>query len=435
MAEKINHAVLENENVSSIENDQIKLGVNLALGGAVTFLAEHGRPNLINSADWGRQVQMSFYSFPVPFHPEGHDMREAWKFIGWNPIQSGDCYGNRSVILEHENTGDSIYVKCIPMHWPLDCYPGECTFETWYKPDGRRVLVHARLNNSRPDKTQYPARSQELPAVYTNGEWYKLVSYIGCAPFTGGSIEVLVDLDDGKGWPWIGFRPTENWAALVDKDNYGLGIYNPDTNHFIGGFAGKKGSGGPKDGPTGYISPLLSEILDHNIVYDYSYELIAGTVDEIRSSVYAVSKKSPVKFFEFSGTRSHWSYRNITDGGFPAGGCLEFGFGEGSALVSPSLYWKAGEIGSVVIDAEFISEEDLPEEDLPCFLELMLYDGLDHERNYVFPSVSLPFSVKGDEKRRKTSIPVKDTGACGVIGLSVRFGSEGSAKIYSVEIG
>ncbi len=429
MAKNIDHAILESDNISWIENDKIKLGINLGLGGAVTYLAEHGKSNLINSADWGRQVQMSFYSFPVPFHPEGHNMQESWHFIGWNPIQSGDCYGNRSVILAHENTGDAIYVKCVPMHWPLDNVPGECTFETWYRLDGIRVIISARINNNRPDKTPYAARSQELPAVYTNGEWYKLVSYIGCKPFTDDGTEVLVDIDDGKGWPWIGFRPTENWAALVDKDNYGLGVYNPNTNNFIGGFAGKKGSGGPKDGPTGYISPLLSEVLDYNIVYDYNYELIAGTVDEIRRNVYTVSKKSSEKHFEFNGTRSHWSYRNITDGGLPVNGCLEFNFCNGGALVSPALYWRAEEFNAAEFDAEFISENDISAE-----LQLMLYDGVDHERNYAFPTVKMPFTLKGDGKRRKISISAEDIGKYGVIGLSVKFGSTGSAKIYSVEI-
>jgi hypothetical protein len=429
MAEKIDHTILDGENISWIENDKIKLGINLGLGGAVTYLAEHGKPNLINSADWGRQVQMSFYSYPVPFHPEGYNMQESWKFIGWNPIQSGDCYGSRSQILAHENNGDTIYVKCIPMHWPLDNYPGECTFETWYRLDGVRVIINARINNNRPDKTPYPARSQELPAVYTNGEWYKLVSYIGCNPFTDDNTEVLVDLDDGKGWPWIGYRPTENWAALVDKDNYGLGVYNPQTNNFIGGFAGKKGAGGPKDGPTGYISPLLSEVLDYNIVFEYNYELIVGTLDEIRRNVYRVSKKKAESFFEFRGTRSNWSYRNITDEGFPVHGFLSFSFEEGGALISPDLYWGADDIKAVEIDAEFTSCGDIPAKAV-----LSLYDGRDHERGYVFPEMTLPFMIKGDGIRRVYRVPADGVGKYGVTGITLNFGAKGSAKIYSVEI-
>ena len=56
------------EKVIYIENDSIRLGVNLDLGGAVTYLAEHGRKNLINSFDWGRQVQMSEPKTSEPLH-------------------------------------------------------------------------------------------------------------------------------------------------------------------------------------------------------------------------------------------------------------------------------------------------------------------------------------------------------------------------------
>lgn len=115
--EKIDHSVLQDENIIYIENDCIRLGVNLALGGVVTYLAEHGKPNLINSHDWGRQVQMSFYSGPTPFEPDGAEVDEGWKGLGWNPIQCGDCYGHRSTLLEHRCEDGGIYVRCIPMHY------------------------------------------------------------------------------------------------------------------------------------------------------------------------------------------------------------------------------------------------------------------------------------------------------------------------------
>ncbi|MCE9631157.1 MAG: hypothetical protein K8S94_10655 [Planctomycetia bacterium] len=79
------------ENISYLDNGQIRLGVNLDLGGAVTFLADsRDGVNRINSWDWGRQVQMSFYSGPVPFQPPGTTLADSWKGLGWNPIQSGD---------------------------------------------------------------------------------------------------------------------------------------------------------------------------------------------------------------------------------------------------------------------------------------------------------------------------------------------------------
>lgn len=66
---------LENSDTSEVykgmaylENSRLKLGVDLSLGGAVTYLSDeaNGGKNMINSYDWGRQIQMSYYSGPRP---------------------------------------------------------------------------------------------------------------------------------------------------------------------------------------------------------------------------------------------------------------------------------------------------------------------------------------------------------------------------------
>ena len=69
-----------------IENSQIKIGVNLELGGSITYLSKSNNSgNIINNFDWGRQIQMSFYSGPIPFIPEsGQEPHETWKYLGWN---------------------------------------------------------------------------------------------------------------------------------------------------------------------------------------------------------------------------------------------------------------------------------------------------------------------------------------------------------------
>ncbi len=66
----------------------------------------------------------------------------------------------------------------------------------------------------------------------------------------------MVDKNDGKGWPWLGFHATEHWAALLDDSSFGVGVFMPDAIAFGGGFAGAlKGSGGPRDDQTGYLRP------------------------------------------------------------------------------------------------------------------------------------------------------------------------------------
>ncbi|MBP5621744.1 MAG: hypothetical protein J6X44_06995, partial [Thermoguttaceae bacterium] len=86
-----------------IENNRVKLGLDLSLGGAVTYLEDklNHSGNMINSFDWGRQIQLSYYSGPTPYvGPNGEQPSPSWAGLGWNPIQSGDCGGFRSQVLD-----------------------------------------------------------------------------------------------------------------------------------------------------------------------------------------------------------------------------------------------------------------------------------------------------------------------------------------------
>ena len=345
--------------MSYLDDGQIKLGVDLNLGGAVTYLSKSGSDvNLINSWDWGRQVQMSYYSGPVPFTPGGKQPAPEWRGLGWNPIQAGDHFGNSSKTVEHTNDGKTIYVKCVPMQWPLDNVPLEGTFETWYTLEGSAVRVRARLNNARGDKTQWPARTQELPAVYTNGTFYRLMTYKGDKPFTGGEltrIEHFLKPED----PWAGWFASENWAALVNDDGWGLGVWNPGCYHFSGGFAGKPGKGGSKDDPTGYIAPNRQEILDHNIRHEYEYTLIVGDLKAIRAWVYEHAKaQGRPPTYRFEKDRQGWHYVHATDAGWPIEGELNVKLeGKDPQLIGPPGFWRAEEGPVVYIRAAFRTHE------------------------------------------------------------------------------
>lgn len=347
----------DGEKMSFLDNGIIRLGVNLDLGGSITYLADaRDRKNIINNHDWGRQIQMSFYSGPVPFTPGGKQPSKTWAGLGWNPIQSGDYAGNRSRIIEHRNDGKSIYVKCIPMQWPLDNEPGECTFESWIKLEENVVKVRSAINNNRTDKAQYSGRGQELPAVYTNGPWYRLFSYTGEKPFTNDKLtrftKTWTSLEDAGGSPWEHWTATENWAALVNDNDWGLGVFKPDTYSFTGGFFGRPGKGGSRDAPTGYISPVQNEILDHNIVYEYEYVLIVGKLDEIRSYVYQHSQHKSLPDYHFEKDRQHWIYRNAVDAGWPVRGELNISLDRNDPqLIGPVGFWQALDVPMIYIHA------------------------------------------------------------------------------------
>jgi hypothetical protein len=345
--------------MSYLANGQVKVGIDLALGGAITYLAPAGEPdkNVVNGWDLGRQIQMSYYAGPVPYTVEGHaGPPPAWRHIGWNPIQVGDDYGNPSKVIEHERTDSVLRTRCVPMQWPLDDVPGECTFESLIQLDGPSVLVTATLKMDRADKTQWPARTQEMPAVYANGPWHRLFTYAGDKPFQNGDLQ-RIEHDFTPDSPWANWQATENWAALVDDKDWGLGVWNPGCVSFSGGFAGKPGAGGPKDSPTSYIAPNRQEILDHDIVHKYAYALVLGDLKSIRQWVYDKrhvlgSQVRPAWTFEDN--RHGWHYRNATDAGWPIKGSLDVDLsGKNPQIVSPGDTWQAADAPRLVVEAAF----------------------------------------------------------------------------------
>ncbi len=338
--------------MSYLDNGVIRLGVDLNRGGAITYLARSGSgQNLVNSFDCGRQIQMSYYSGPVPFAVAGKQPKPEWKFIGWNPIQVGDAFGNASRLLDESNDSQQIYVKCTPLHWPLDNVPGECTYECWFTLEGPAVHARCRLLNNRPDHTQYPARRQELPAVYTNGPWHRLMTYRGDRPFTGGEL-ARIEKRSGAPDPWSAWTATESWAALVDDNGFGLGIWSSNGCQFAGGFAGKPGKGGPLDDPTGYIAPQPEEIIDWNIEHTYRYDLIVGDLAAIRKHVYDHARRPSPPSYHFEKDRQGWFYVNATDKGWPIVGELNVLMErDDPQLQGPVGFWQAADAGKLVIRA------------------------------------------------------------------------------------
>lgn len=336
-----------------VENAAIRVGVNLKWGGAITHVSVPGGPNIINSADLGRQIQQSYYSGPPNYQREGKRKSPAWSGFPWNPIQTGDAYHNGSKVLEHRVADGELYVKTVPMLWPMDNDPGECVMETWIKllPGGSKFSYRARLTNARSDKTQYRGSSQEVPAVYVNGPWHRLMTYQGDKPFTGGPITEVRN-DHSEGWPWVNYLPTEAWAALVNEQGTGIGVVVERPMEFHGGFAGQRGKGGEKDGPTGYMSPIATEILDHNLVYEYHCTFVVGSLEQVRAEARRLAPKSPPSW-RFDTARHGWYYANGRDAGYPL---AERGLaviadkpGEAVRLLGPNTFWRAEAAGAVRI--------------------------------------------------------------------------------------
>lgn len=324
-----------------LENEFVRLGVDLAIGGSIVHLSgAESKTNLVNSHDWGRQVQMSHYAAPVPFEPRGKRPMPHWKGLGWNPVQSGDAYGYPSEVLDFRRERDSLRVTCRPMHWPLENEPAECVFESRLKLDGPVVRAECRIACDRSDDFVPQPRDQELPAVYTNGRFHRLVTYSGEKPFAGDKLVEVPKRGPAEGWGR--FWATERWAALVDDDGFGLGVLSPETTRFLGGFSGRPGTGGDRDAPCGYVAPVRQETLGARIEQSYRYALVVGSAEEIRAAALREFVAAKLPAWKFGPGRDGWNAIELAESGYPFDdGWSVVPKGDDPRLVGPPTFWRA----------------------------------------------------------------------------------------------
>lgn len=374
---------LPDPQMAFLDNGEVRVGMDLALGDAVTFISSKDHPaNIINSADLGRQIQMSHYSGPWPFEAGDKKPHPQWAGLGWNPIQTGDCRMNPSKVLEHRNEGRELYVKCIPMQWPLDNVPGDCVFETWTRLEGPLIHMRFRCTNQRADETLYRPGAQELPAVYTISKLSRLMSYTGDHPFTGAPL-TQVSNDWHAPWPWTRFTATERWAALVDDANWGLGVFKDDGGEFHGGIYGDERSADPKHGSTAYVAPIHRENFDYNIVYEHRTSFMVGQLAEIRRRFNALASKAPPAW-RFTTDRQHWTLSHATDQGFPLRGEWRIRCGDQKPrLEGPTQCWPAEQLPSVELELAY----EGPATKARLFWKRLGDDGYDAKRSVAFDLV------------------------------------------------
>jgi hypothetical protein len=343
------------ERMSFLDNGQVKVGVDLNLGGAITWLSGKDGQNVVNNFDHGRQIQLSYFSGPVPFEFNGQKPAPQWEHIGWNPIQAGDDFHHGSQTIEHRNDGHTLYVKCVPLQWPLNNVPGECTMESWLELDGSVVKARARLVNARSDHTPYPARLQELPALYANAPFHRVVSYTGDRPFEGQAIELIPKSVTKHPWTfWLG---TEQWSALLDESDHGIGLITPGRVWFTGGFAGKPGPNDTHTTHTGYLAGQALEVLDHNIEHEFRYEVVLGSLAEIRVRA-KIHAPSTLPAWTFKSDRQGWHGTDVHDQGWPVKGELAVQLdGADPQLLSPLAFWCAEDAPFLIIDAAFKTKQ------------------------------------------------------------------------------
>jgi hypothetical protein len=189
------------------------------------------------------------------------------------------------------------------------------------------------------------------------------MTFTGDDPFRDAPVTEIPKPAELRDRPqWSTFFATEHWAALVDENDWGLGVIHPGVVRFIGGFAGSQIGGGPNDDPTGYVAPVRKEILDHNIGYEFRYTLVLDTLKNIRAEAVRQRPVSRVPDYRFTRDRQHWWMHNAQDQGFPWSGKWQVTVDQNDPqLIGPEGFWDAQDARRIRIRAAFKTTDSTAE--------------------------------------------------------------------------
>jgi hypothetical protein len=340
--------------MSFLDNGKIRVGVSLNDGGKIQYLAAATGP-LAHNLVQGVGIEQSYYGGPTDRY--------------WQANADG------ATVVANRNDGHVIYTKVIAQQ-PFPAY-GECPciFETWLWLKANTVHVRNRLTNFRSDGMSWTAHWQELPALYTSGDAYRLFTYDGEHPYTGGALREITEDRGGFFSPGPSFRATEHWAALVNDERYGVGLFNPKLVRFSG-IPGTEGAV-QWHWVNGYMSTPTRDILDSNISYTYDYTLILGSLDEIRA--YAEGHRpDPRPAYHFRSNRQHWWELNATDAGWPIRGALRvFPDRSDPQLYGPETEFSASRVSALYVRGAWHTRQRRAE----LFWDT---DGFSGDRRFIF---------------------------------------------------
>lgn len=264
------------------KGDSVVVAVRLSWGASIVEASLNGA-NFVNAYDPGREVQLSVYggNYPICSQPSCATVYGNWL---WNPVQGGDYTGNGSPVTAWTADSATLYAKTSPIEWYPDYKGGgkgrpiatDVVFEQWISPvpsSTRAFRIHSRVTHTGTDS--HALSNQELPAVYTNMGYGRLVTSGNSVPWTGAPLVFTTPPPAGAQPPHV---PTsEHWAGLVDANNTGLVLFAPQSFAFVSAFAGS-GTSGPNGSGWNYLAIFAPRMISPNEVFEFDYYLVLGAI-------------------------------------------------------------------------------------------------------------------------------------------------------------
>lgn len=265
------------EHWTYLDNGHVRLGINMDAGGSIGwFSPSHSQENRLNAFDHGRYVQQSYYG-----DTDGSDWNgKPWRY---NPVQGGSWKGVPATVLEQKEESNALYVKTKPRQWASGNDVDDMVMEEWLSLEGGLARLKFRMTYT--GTVEHVARPQELPAMFVMPRYDTLVYCDKDQPaWTQAPL-----MRRQPGFPNENARFSESWAAWVDGQDGGIGIYFPGTDAATTYRVTNAGVGN-----VSYIAPVRTFVLKPGLVFEYEITLALGTVEQIRkvfSSLHAQEKQ------------------------------------------------------------------------------------------------------------------------------------------------
>ncbi len=296
-------------NVLFLDTGALKVGADIHWGGAITHVLANGL-DMVNRHDTGREAQFALYDGEAQYD----GCAGCSGTFGWDPVQGGDTHGNGSAVLSKELGADYIYTKTAPIHWNPSGVGGgagqpvvsDVVIEQWVRGvPGLPSVAQVQYKITHTGTDTHTNSFQELPAFYVNKDFSKTITYAGDEPWTNGATSTRTYPPSTNDRPF--FKATERWAAQVNSDGVGVGLFAPgEFNMMAGLYFPGVGSGGPNGDATYYLRPECGFSFSPGSVAAGSYYIATGSSTAIRQAIYALHNQLPA-----SDTCGVYGYSNM----------------------------------------------------------------------------------------------------------------------------
>ncbi len=249
-----------------LQNDHLKIGINLNAGACIGWLSSMNDPekNVLDTFDPGRYVQQSYY---------GNEDGSNWNGQPWryNGVQGGDWHGLPSTVLEFKSeTPTTLYAKTKPRHWTTSKLLEDMIMEEWITLEG--PLAHVKFKMTYTGTLNHKAHHQELPAFFVEPE-FNTLAYVEKEPWKNTP---LTRKKLGPPPPNQYIKLAEHWAAWLNADDYGVGIYTPICDDATCYHVADSDSG------CSYIAPFKTMALTPGLVFEYDSFISIGKIQQLR---------------------------------------------------------------------------------------------------------------------------------------------------------